>query len=411
MSVSSARIKIKRRKVQHGNEIRAESDDVTDEADSTTKVIAQFVSDAGESVGPEVEVPINISHDQLETLLNHLQNNQDEKNPYSFFINDAEIIGNLKNTFVEQNCTTEKLLKIVFQPQAVFRVKAITRNTGSLSGHSEAVLCVAFSPDGTKLASGSGDTTVRFWDVDTNTPTHTCRGHTNWVLSVAWSPDGKKLASGGNDNAVRIWDPETGKQIGSALQGHKRYVTAIAWEPYHKNPDCVRLATSSKDGTVKIWDTRHGKCVLSLSSHTMSVTCIRWGGEDLIYSGSQDRSIKVWDAKEGKLVRTLDGHAHWVNTLALNTDYVLRTGPFDHYGKKPDDKEEARQAALKRWQDVVKFTDNTERLISGSDDFTMFMWEPTKSKKSTARLVGHQQVINMVSFSPDGRVAASASFD
>lgn len=71
----------------------------------------------------------------------------------------------------------------------------------------------------------------------------------------------------------------------------------------------------------------------------MSVTCVKWGGEGLIYTASQDRSIKV-HTPEGKLVRVLMGHAHWVNTLSLNTDYVLRTGAFDHTGKQYDDPEE-----------------------------------------------------------------------
>lgn len=68
---------------------------------------------------------------------------------------------------------------------------------------------------------------------------------------------------------------------------------------------------------------------MSLSSHIQSVTCLRWSGRNLIYSSSQDRTIKVWKAEDGSLCRTLDGHAHWVNTLALNSDYVIRTGAFD----------------------------------------------------------------------------------
>lgn len=100
-------------------------------------------------------------------------------------------------------------------------------------GHSEAVLCVAFNPDSTLLATASGDKTVKVWDVMTETPIFTLKGHSGWVLYVSWSPDGKKLASGGMDKLVRIWCPATGKQIGSPLKGHSNYVTAIAWEPFH----------------------------------------------------------------------------------------------------------------------------------------------------------------------------------
>jgi WD40 repeat protein len=61
---------------------------------------------------------------------------------------------------------------------------------------------------------------------------------------------------------------------------------------------------------------------MSLTSHTMSVKCLKWGGGGLIYSASQDRTIKVWRTTDGALCRTLQGHGHWVNVLALNTDYV-----------------------------------------------------------------------------------------
>jgi ribosome assembly protein 4 len=77
----------------------------------------------------------------------------------------------------------------------------------------------------------------------------------------------------------------------------------------------------------------------------MIVTCVRWGGEGLIYSGSRDCCINAWSAAEGKLVRTLKGHAHWVNTLALSTESVLRSGAFDHTGKAPADPQEAMQVS------------------------------------------------------------------
>ena len=81
------------------------------------------------------------------------------------------------------------------------------------------------------------------------------------------------------------------------------------------------------------------------------VTAVKWGGEGLIYSASRDCSISAWDSVDGKLVRTFKGHAHWVNCLALSTEYVLRTGPFDHTGiAAPTEPTEARALALKRYE-------------------------------------------------------------
>lgn len=86
----------------------------------------------------------------------------------------------------------------------------------------------------------------------------------------------------------------------------------------------------------------HRMCQLSLTSHTKEVTAIKWGGDGLLYSSSRDTSILVWETTEGKLVRSLKGHGHWVNTLALSSEYALRTGAFDHTGTAPKGAEEAR---------------------------------------------------------------------
>ncbi|KAM9960797.1 hypothetical protein ACTFIW_009949 [Dictyostelium discoideum] len=373
-------------------------------------LIVQFKNKDSENdtTGPPINISQNVTTEQLQMLINSLLNN-DEQLPYSFFVNDQEITNNLKNHL--EGLSDETTLSIYYQPQAVFRVRPVTRCASSMSGHTEAVLNCAFSPDGKGFVSVGGDTTVRIWDIYTSTPTHTLKGHTNWVLQVAWSPDSKKIATAGMEGDIRIWCPQTGKQLGSTLKGHTKFITGLSWEPFHLNPKCVRLASSSKDSTIRIWDTESCKNLMSLSGHTMSVTCLKWGGEGLIYSGSQDRTVRVFNTTDGRLVRVLDGHAHWVNTLALNTDYVLRTGSYDHTGKEYDTLEEAQRVALERYNDVKAKSKGMEILISGSDDFTVIMWNPSVTKTSISRLTGHQQLINLVSFSPDGRYFASASFD
>lgn len=60
------------------------------------------------------------------------------------------------------------------------------------------------------------------------------------------------------------------------------------------------------------------------------MTCVAWGGEGVIYSGSQDQTVKLWSAKNGRMMRELKAHAHWVNTLTVSTEYVLRTACYDH---------------------------------------------------------------------------------
>ena len=198
------------------------------------RVLTQFKSEDGQRVGQPFDLPLDINANKLQLICNTILQ-QEEPVPYLFFINDTEIKGTLREA-VELNSKTfksEEVLEIIYAPQAVFKVQAVTRCTSSIPGHAEAVISIAFSPDGQRLASGSGDTTVRFWDVNLESPQYTCNGHKNWVLCIAWAPNGKYLASACKNGVVIIWDAQTGKQFGNSLSGHKQWINYLSWEPLH----------------------------------------------------------------------------------------------------------------------------------------------------------------------------------
>ncbi|KAJ3075323.1 hypothetical protein HDU98_008571 [Podochytrium sp. JEL0797] len=378
--------------------------------DPEKKIVAQLKSDENEQVlGPLLNLPVGSTVKQLSEIVNQLLGNEDPL-PYTFFVDSQELSSTIhEDIIVNQGKSSEEMITICYRPQAVFKVRTVTRCSSSLNGHTEAVLVVSFSPDGTMLATGSGDTTIRIWDLNTETPKHTLTGHTNWVQILAWSPDAKYLTSGSMDKTVRVWDPKAGKALGEGLKSHTQLITGIAWEPLHLNAACNRFATSSKDMSIKIWNAQTRQVLISMTGHTAPVTCIKWGGTGLMYSASRDKSVRVWDAKDGKLVRVLEGHGHWVNSLAVSSEFLVRTGAWDHTFKKFATPEEAHAAAVERYN--KNKGEGPERLASCSDDFTIFLWNPEVSKKPVARMTGHMQLVNHISFSPDGRTLSSASFD
>ncbi|KAF1996095.1 F-box/WD repeat-containing protein pof1 [Amniculicola lignicola CBS 123094] len=401
-------------------ELTGTQQDLPEIPDGSVRV--RFVDQATGETGniPVLTVPLSqASTKNLEILLNNLKDQTDDQIPYRFFPEGApEALGDKEDLYTALvkpgKVSAESEITLQYAPQAVFRVKAVSRCAAAISGHGDNILAVNFSPENSsRMASGSGDKTVRIWDCDTGTPVHTLTGHRRWVLAVSYSPDGSVLASGGYDNDVRIWDPTTGKPINGALKGHTNFVTSLSWEPYHlQEPNRPRVASSSKDGTVRVWDAVSGRMDFALTGHKGSVTCVKWGGTGNIYTASHDKTIKVWSATTQTLLHTLSGHAHWVNHLALSTDFALRTAYHDHTRKVPSTPEEKHAKAKARFEKAAMVSGEiVERLATASEDCTLILWTPLTSTKPVNRMTGHQKQINQVIFSPDGTLLASSAWD
>ncbi|KAK9452687.1 WD40-repeat-containing domain protein [Dipodascopsis uninucleata] len=406
-------------------------------------------ADTGTVTGGMHRIPGGSTVKQLELLINGLLGQTDEALPYAFSLaagsdqKDAVAINSdIYTDIIKPKIrSTEDVLVIEYVPQAIFRVKAVSRCSATMPGHGGTILCSTFSPwSGSRLVTGSGDCTARLWDTDTGTPIKVLRGHDKWVLSVAWSPDGTVIATGSMDCTVRLWDAKTGKQLGRPLTGHSKWITALSFEPLHMihgRSRGLRLASASKDTTVKIWDVSTRALLQTLSGHTASVTSARWGGLGALYTASQDKTVKIWNTlgDAAVLLKTLNVHAHWVNFIALSTDYLLRTGGFDPTARgrpltskmaipstEADLANLAKDAHARFMKGATTGGALVERVVTASDDMTMYLWNPFPSGKvnsdgsdvnikPVARMVGHQKAINHVAFSADGRLLASAAFD
>ena len=184
----------------------------------------------------------------------------------------------------------------------------------TLVGHTSGVYSVAFSPDGNTIASASYDRTVKLWDVETGALIRTFVGHLGRVNSVTFSPDGLRLASGGEDRLVKVWDTQTGGLIFN-LTGHIAGVQRVSF-----SPDGGMLASASRDSTIKIWNPQTGTLVRTLAGPEGALVDMAFSPDgQMIASASQDRNVRLWDPHTGDLLRTL-GHAFVVQMVEFSPD-------------------------------------------------------------------------------------------
>ena len=175
---------------------------------------------------------------------------------------------------------------------------------------------MSWSPDGTRLATGSNDGTAKVWDAAGGRELLTLKGHTGSVRSVSWSPDGTRLATGSEDGTAKVWDAAGGREL-LTLKGHTSAVLSVSW-----SPDGTRLATGSADGTAKVWDAAGGRELLTLKGHTGLVWSVSWSPDGTrLATGSDDGTAKVWDAAGAEAVQEWARQDRAVQDLLDRNDF------------------------------------------------------------------------------------------
>lgn len=181
-------------------------------------------------------------------------------------------------------------------------VKVFEAATGvchaTLDGHDKGMKSVSFSSDDTLLTSGSEDSTVNVWDIQTGALV-AMEGHKGAVNSVAFSPTGTKVASGANDNTIRIWDLSLGC-CDRTLEGHSGCIQSVCWL------EMDEVVSGCDAGQVKVWNVLSGKCLRTFEQHSGRVRSIpSLPDASRIVSESDDKTIQVYDVGTGDVIQTI----------------------------------------------------------------------------------------------------------
>jgi len=283
-----------------------------------------------------------------------------------------------------------------------------------LSGHTDIVGSVAFSPDGAQVVTGSRDTTAGLWDAATGDEIRWFEGHTSSVTSVAFSPDGTQVLTGSVDNTARLWDAATGDEIRS-FEGHMDSVSSVAF-----SPNGTQLLTG-QGSRARLWDAQTGNEIRVFEGHTSSVLSVAFSPDGKqVLTGSWDNTARLWDTATGTEIRSFLGHTSAVRSVAFSPDgtQVLtgagrsELGDFTArlWNAATGDEIRSFEGHTEIVQSVV-FSPNGAHVLTSSSDSTAKLWDADSGTLVHSITKGHTDTVHSVAFSPDGAQVLTGSRD
>jgi WD40 repeat protein/serine/threonine protein kinase len=280
--------------------------------------------------------------------------------------------------------------------------------------HPDTVLRVAFSPDGTQIATGCRDGTVRIWDTKTSSVLHTLTYESPIIRALAYSPDGRQLAVAHHDGVVRVWKAKTGESM-ATLRGHTEHVWQVAF-----SGDGRMLASASQDRSVRLWDVGETiddsqRLVRVLKDHPVDVKGVAFTPDgQCVVAACRDGTVKTWKMSSGREMATFHRPLQTVDNACFSPDarrlaWSSQDGMIQVWDLATGEEKFAEQSNTGFGRSVAFSPDGRLIALAGFDGTLRLLDSDNGQERLT--IYAHPSLVSGVSFSPDGCQLASASYD